>query len=270
MNKVISQDEWRVLWRKWNTVIWRKPSRISRLSRNHGTELRLQDASQTLELLKPGRLRFPLFSLPCPQGWIPSVRTTFVFSPETVPVQSKRYHLSLSAKSHSSATQSREDRFPEEKEEDMECCGWLRDARYWEFLSSCLEIQRGAFECCAEFPVWLYLGSILKKFYQLVGFYIWYKNVSVICPPQVSWVRGKNTAHVSGSTRAKLHCGISALQSYHCIVEDQPLSSTSPGNIMAKLQNTMECIHEWREVCFFGHGLWLAGLSSQNIERGLQ
>lgn len=183
MNKVISQDEWRVLWRKWNTVIRREAPLESAgwaIPLAGSTELRLQDALQTHELLKPDWLRLPLFLTALPPGlqFLLS-ELPFVFL-QTVPVQSKRYHLSLSAQRailqlHS---QGKTD-FLEEKEEDRECCGWLRAARYWEFPGSCLEIwgQREPLNAVLS-SVWLYLGSILKKFYQLVGSYIWYKNVS--------------------------------------------------------------------------------------------
>lgn len=211
------------------------PSRISRFKAvplAGSTELRLQDALQTLSL-EPGRLRFPLFLTALPQGCNSFCQNYLrFFFLQTVPVQSKRYHLSLSVQRvilqlHS---QGKTD-FLEEKEEDMECCGWLRDARYWEFPSSCLEIQGQREPLNAALSsVWLYLGSILKKFYQLVGSYIWYKKMyQVICPPQVSWVREK-TQHMWVVVQGlSFTVAFPALQSYHCIVEDQPLSSTSPG-----------------------------------------
>lgn len=165
MNEVISQDEWRVLWRKWNTVLWKEaPLESAGLAtpwRRHWAEA--AGALQTHEFLKPEQLRFPCFLTALPPGLQCLLsELPFIFFLQTDPVKSKRYHSSLSMQRvilqlHD---QGKTD-FLEGKEEDMECCGCLRDARFWEFSSLCLEVwgQRQPSNAVLS-SVWLYLGSI--------------------------------------------------------------------------------------------------------------
>ena len=141
------------------------PFRISRFSNPLAgdTELRLQVPCRHTSFwsLSSSGSHFFLTALPpglqCLLSELP-----FVFFLQTVPVKSKRYHSSLSMQRvilqlHD---QGKTD-FLEGKEEDMEGCGWFRDARYWEFSSPCLEVwgQRQPSNAVLS-SVWLYLGSI--------------------------------------------------------------------------------------------------------------
>lgn len=95
------------------------------------------------------------------------------FSPDCPSSKQTLPFITICAKSHSSATQSREDRFPGgRRKKTWSVAGWLRDARYWEFPSSCLNSgAKGAFECCAEFCMTVF-EALSLEFYQLVGSYI--------------------------------------------------------------------------------------------------
>lgn len=138
-------------------MIWREApleSAGSAVPLAGSTELRLQDALQTLELLKPGRLRFPLFLTALPPGlqFLLS-ELPFVFSPDCPSSKQTLPFITICAKSHSSATQSREDRFPGGEGRRH---GVLRVVERCKVLGIPQFVFRdsgakGAFECCAEF-----------------------------------------------------------------------------------------------------------------------
>lgn len=144
------------------------------------TELRLQDALQTLELWNLAETSSAFSHCLAPQGCNSFCQNyLFVFSPDCPSSKQTLPFITICAKESFFSYTVKEDRFPGGEGRRH---GVLRVVERVKVLGIPQFVFRdsGAREPlnAALSSVWLYLGSILKKFYQLVGSYIWYKNVS--------------------------------------------------------------------------------------------
>ena len=132
------------------------PFRISRLSNPFGGQHWAEAAGCPADprAFETWLAQAPAFShCLATRATIPSVRTTFRFSPNCPSSKQTLPFITICSKSHSSATQSREDRFPggEGRRQGVlwvvESCKVLGIPRFvFRDLGA-----KGAFECCAEF-----------------------------------------------------------------------------------------------------------------------